>query len=64
MACKLEPSCGRLEFVVGRFENALVSVYQLRSVIVVIVVDSAYHLQRLEEFAEFLKRMENRGWKV
>jgi len=64
MACKIESSCGRLGYLVGRFEKALVAIYQLHYLMVVVAVDSTYPLQRLEEFASFLKRMEKREWKV
>ena len=64
MACKLESSCGRLRYLVGRFENALVAIYQLRSLIVVVVLDSAYPVQRLDEFASLLKQMEKEEWKA
>jgi len=64
MACKLEPSCGRLRYLVGCFENALVAIYQLNSLIAVIVVDSACSVHRLNEFATLLKAMEKRDWKT
>ena len=61
MACKLESSCGRLGYVTGRFENALVAIYQLRSLMVVVVADSTFLVQRFEEICSFLNRMQKRG---
>jgi hypothetical protein len=61
MACKLESSCGRLGYVTGRFENALVAIYQLRSLMVVVVASSTFQVQRFEEISSFLKRMEKSG---
>jgi len=54
----LEPSCGRLDYTIGRFEKALVVIYQLRSHMVVLVMDSIVNTQQLEEIATTLKKME------
>jgi len=54
---KLESSCGRLGFVVGRFEKALVAIYQLHSGMVVLVT-SIIEMKQLHEIATFLKKME------
>ena len=55
---KLEPSSGRLEFVVGRFEKALVAIYQLRSVAVVLVAELTLDMDELQEVAGFLDKMD------
>ena len=61
MACKLQSSCGRLGYVIGRFENALVAIYQLHKLMVVVVADSTFLVQRFEEISSFLNRMEKSG---
>ena len=55
---KLEPSCGRIGYAAGRFEKALVVIYQLSSHMVVLVMDSIASTQQLDEIASFLKKME------
>jgi hypothetical protein len=56
---KLEPSCGRIGFVVGRFQKALLAIYQLRCDVVVILMDSLVEMGQLDEIASFLKKMED-----
>jgi len=53
---KLESCCGRLGYVIGRFKNALVLICQLRTFIVVAVMDAI--VQQLEKIVTFLKKME------
>jgi len=54
---KLETSCGRLGFVVGRFEKAMVVIYQLREEMVVLVT-TIIGLDELEEIASSLHKLE------
>ena len=54
---KLESSCGRLGFVVGRFEKAIVAIYQLRTELVVLVT-AVIGMDQLDEIATFLKKMD------
>jgi len=54
---KLETSCGRLGFVVGRFEKAMVVIYQLRAEMVVLVT-TIIGLDELEEIAASLHKLE------
>lgn len=54
----LESSCGRIGYVAGRFEKALVVIYQLSSHMIVLVMDSIVTTQKLGEIASFLKKME------
>jgi hypothetical protein len=58
MACKLESSCGRLEYATGRFQNALVTIYQLRSHMIVTVTDPTVQTQEIEEIGASLKKTE------
>ena len=55
---KLEPSSGRLGFIVGRFEKALVVIYQLRSVVVVLVAELTMDMKQLQEIASFLDEID------
>jgi hypothetical protein len=57
-ACKLESSCGRLEYATGRFQNALVTIYQLRRHMIVTVMDPTVPIQEIEKIAASLKKME------
>ena len=57
MGTKLQP-LGRLGYVIGRFENALVTIYQLHSCVVAIVLDPTVQIQLLEEIGTYLKTME------
>jgi len=57
---KLEVSCGRLGFVVGRFEQALVVIYQLRTEMVVLVT-TIIEMDELEVIARFLDTMNKKG---
>ena len=54
---KLESSCGRLEFVVGRFEKDLVVIYQAGNEMVVLVT-SMIDMDKLDEIAIFLDKLE------
>jgi hypothetical protein len=56
---KLESSCGRLGFVVGRFEKALVAIYQMRTEMIVLVT-TIVDMEQLDEIATFLNEMEER----
>jgi len=56
---KLETSCGPLGFVVGRFERALVVIYQLRAEMVVLVT-GIIGMDELEEIASFLHKTEEK----
>lgn len=56
---KLESSCGRLGFVVGRFQKALVAIYQLRTEMAVLVT-GIIDMDQLDEIATFLGKMEER----
>ena len=56
---KLESSCGPLGFVVGRFEKALVAIYQLRTEMTVLVT-GIIGMDQLDEIATFLDKMEER----
>ena len=56
---KLESSCGRLGFVVGRFENALVAIYQLRTEMVVLVT-TIIDINQLDEIAAFLDKIDEK----
>lgn len=56
---KLEPTCGSLEFVVGRFEKALVAIYQLRTEMIVIIT-SIIDMDQLDEIAAFLDKIEEK----
>jgi len=58
MGNKLESSCGRLGYVIGRFKKALVIIYQLRSFMVVAVMDAIVQVQQLEKIAAFLKKVD------
>jgi len=57
MGSKLKSSCGRLSYVTGRFENALVTIYQLPNHMVVVVMDKIVQNRRLEEIASLLKQI-------
>ena len=57
---KLESSCGRIGYAAGRFEKALVVIYQLSSHMVVLVMDSIVSTQELGEIASLLEKMEDR----
>lgn len=54
----LESSFGRIGYAAGRFEKALVVIYQLSSHMVVLVMDSTVSTQQLDEIASFLKKKE------
>ncbi len=56
---KLESSCGRLEFVVGRFEKGLVVIYQVGTEMVVLVT-SMVDMGKLDEIATFLDKLEEK----
>jgi len=56
---KLESSCGHLGFVVGRFEKAIVAIYQLRTETVVLVT-AIIGMDQLDEIATFLNKMEEK----
>jgi len=43
------------------FEDALVAIYQLHKLMVVVVADSTFLVQRFEEISSFLNRMEKSG---
>jgi len=58
---KLEVSCGRLGYVIGRFEQALVAIYQLRTEMVVLVT-TIIGMDELEEIARFLETMDKKCW--
>jgi len=57
---KLESSCGRIGYAAGRFEKALVVIYQLSSHMVVLVMDTTVSTQQLDEIASLLEKMEER----
>ena len=54
---KLESSCGRLGFVVGRFEKALVAIYQLRTEMVVLIT-TIIDINQLDEIAAYLDKID------
>ena len=56
---KLEASCGHLGYVVGRFEKALVAIYQLRTEMVVLVT-SIVDMDKLDKIATFLSKLEEK----
>ena len=56
---KLESSCGRIGFVVGRFEKALLVIFQLRMDMVVLLMDLGVDMKQLDEVATFLKKMDD-----
>jgi len=58
MGHKMESACGRMGYVIGRFENALVIIYQLRSCMVVVVSDPIIEMSRIEEIGTFLRKWE------
>ena len=57
MGAKLQPSCGQLTYLVGRFENTIIGIFQLPKLMVVLAVDSTFPVERFEEFTGFLKQM-------
>jgi hypothetical protein len=58
MASKLESSCGRLRYVTGRFQDAFVTLFQMRSMMVALVMDAVLSIQELEKIAAYLRKME------
>jgi len=56
---KLESSCGRLGFVVGRFEKGLVVISQVGTEMVVLVT-SIVDIDNLDEIATFLDKLEEK----
>jgi len=55
---RLKSACGRVKFLVGLFEKALLVIYQLQNYVVVLVLDSVLDMESLKKIATLLEKMD------